>query len=189
MADELTGKRIAILATDGVEQVELTEPRKAVERAGATTVLISLEEGELLAFDHIDHADTFPIDTTVRDVDASEYDGLIVPGGVANGDVLRADEHAVAFVKAFFDQEKPVGAICHAPWVLIEAGVARGRRMTSFPSLQTDLRNAGAEWVDEEVVEDRGVITSRNPDDIPAFSAALVGAFAATAAGTAPQAS
>ena len=156
MAGKLEGKTIAFLATEGVEQVELTEPWKAVEDAGGTAELISLEAGEVQAFNHLDKADTFPVDHTAADADASRYDGLVLPGGVANPDFLRADEDAVAFVRAFFEQAKPVAAICHGPWTLIEAGVVRGRTVTSWPSLQTDLRNAGANWVDEEVLRRPG---------------------------------
>jgi len=179
MADELSGKRIAILvAGEGIEQVELTEPRKALEDAGAEVDLVSPESGEVQAFDHLDKADTFPVDVTVSDADAGDYDGLVLPGGVANPDNLRTDPEAVEFVRSFFEAGKPVGAICHAPWVLIEASVVGGRTLTSYPSLQTDLRNAGAEWVDEEVVVDAGLVTSRNPRDIPAFVAKLVEEFA-----------
>jgi protease I len=174
MAGRLEGRTIAFLATEGVEQVELTEPWKAVEEAGGTPQLISLEPGEVQAFNHLDRGDTFTAHGTVADADASGYDGLVLPGGVANPDFLRADEDAVAFVRAFFDQGKPVGAICHGPWVLIDAGVVAGRTLTSWPSLRTDLRNAGATWVDEEVPVDAGLVPSRNPDDVPAFCAKLV---------------
>src|SRR3954451_17358732 len=149
MADELKGKKIAFLAAEGVEQVELTEPWKAVEQAGGTPELISVEDGEVQAFNHLDKADTFSVDRTVSEADASDYDGLVLPGGVANPDFLRTDEDAVAFVRSFFEQAKPVAAICHAPWTLIEADVVKGRKLTSWPSLRTDLRNAGANWVDE----------------------------------------
>ncbi|MGZ5330480.1 MAG: type 1 glutamine amidotransferase domain-containing protein [Solirubrobacterales bacterium] len=175
MADELQGKKVAFLvANEGIEQVELTEPRKALEEAGAETVLIAPEAGEAQAFNHLDKADTFPVDVTTADADAAEYDGLVLPGGVANPDNLRTDDAAVEFVRAFFDAGKPVAAICHAPWTLIEADVVEGRKLTSWPSLQTDLRNAGAEWVDEEVVVDSGLVTSRKPDDIPAFNAKAI---------------
>lgn len=179
MAGELNGKRIAFLvANEGIEQVELTEPRKAVEEAGAETDLIAPESGEVQAFDHLDKADTFAVDVVVADADASDYDGLVLPGGVANPDNLRTEPEAVEFIRSFFEVGKPVGAICHAPWTLIEASVVEGRTLTSFPSLQTDLRNAGAEWVDEEVVVDAGLVTSRNPDDLPAFNSKIVEEFA-----------
>ncbi|MGZ5358673.1 MAG: type 1 glutamine amidotransferase domain-containing protein [Solirubrobacterales bacterium] len=175
MADELKGRRVAFLvANEGIEQVELTEPRKALEEAGAETVLIAPEAGEAQAFNHLDKADAFPVDVTAADADAAEYDGLVLPGGVANPDNLRTDDAAVEFVRAFFGAGKPVAAICHAPWTLIEADVVEGRKLTSWPSLQTDLRNAGAEWVDEEVVVDSGLVTSRKPDDIPAFNAKAI---------------
>ena len=174
MSDKLEGKRVAFLATDGVEQVELTEPWKAVEEAGGKPELVSLEEGQIQGFDHLDKADTFDVDATVADADASSYDGLVLPGGVANGDFVRADEDAVAFVRAFFEAGKPVGVICHGPWVLVEADVLRGRTITSYPSVKTDLRNAGAEWVDEEVVVDAGLVSSRKPDDLPAFCEKVV---------------
>ncbi|MBA2363240.1 MAG: type 1 glutamine amidotransferase [Chloroflexia bacterium] len=178
MANELQGKKIAFLATDGVEQVELTEPRKAIEEAGAKVELISLEAGEIQGVNGMDKGDTFPVDRPVSEARADEYDGLVLPGGVANPDFLRVDEGAVDFVRAFFEAGKPVGAICHGPWTLVEAGVLTGRTITSWPSLQTDIRNAGGNWVDQEVVTDRGLVTSRNPGDIPAFSAKLVEEFA-----------
>ena len=176
---KLDGKRIAFLATDGVEQVELTEPLDAVRAAGARADLLSLETGRIQGMNHHDKADTFAVDGTVADADASDYDALVLPGGVANPDALRTDADAVRFVRAFFEQGKPVGAICHAPWMLAEAGVVDGTRLTSWPSLQTDLRNAGADWVDEEVVTDGSLVTSRNPDDLDAFDAAIVEHFAA----------
>jgi protease I len=174
MAGELEGKTIAFLATEGVEQVELTEPWKAVEDAGGTAELISLEPGVVQAFNHLDRGDTFSVDHIAAQADPGRYGGLVLPGGVANPDFLRADEDAVGFVRAFFDQGKPVAAICHGPWTLIEAGVVKGRTLTSWPSLRTDLRNAGATWVDEEVHVDQGLVTSRRPDDLPAFCAKLV---------------
>jgi protease I len=175
---KLDGKRIAILATDGVEQVELTKPREALEAEGATTELVSLEAGEIQGFEHLDHADKLPVDKTVTDVSADDYDGILIPGGVANGDFLRADEDAVQLVAAFADQHKPIASICHGPWILVEAGIVKGRTVTSWPSLQTDIRNAGGTWVDEEVHVDQGLVTSRKPDDIPAFSAKAVEEFA-----------
>jgi protease I len=178
MADELKGKKIAFLATDMVEQAELTEPWQALEGAGAELELVSLEDGEIQGFNHYDRSDTFKVDKTVEEADASDYDGLVLPGGVGNPDRLRADENAVAFVRDFFEQGKPVGAICHAPWLLIEAGVVRDRPLTSFPSLQTDVRNAGGKWLDQEVVVDSGLVTSRKPDDLPAFNKKLIEEFA-----------
>ena len=177
MAGELDGKRVAFLATEGVEQVELTEPWKAVEAAGGTPELLSTDSGEVQAFNHLDKADTFTVDRTVSEADASEYDGLVLPGGVANPDFLRMDDTAVAFVRDFFEQGRPVAAICHAPWTLVEADVVRGRVLTSWPSLRTDIRNAGGNWVDEEVHVDEGLVTSRNPDDLPAFCDKIVEEF------------
>ena len=175
---KLDGKTIAFLvANEGVEQVELTEPWKAVEQEGGTPELISIEPGKVQAFNHHDKADTFDVDRTVGDADVERYDGLVLPGGVANPDFLRADENAVAFVRSFFDDAKPVAAICHGPWPLIDAGVVEGRTLTSWPSLRTDLRNAGATWVDEEVHVDEGLVSSRKPDDLPAFCAKLVEEF------------
>jgi protease I len=170
MSNTLSGRRVAfVVAPEGVEQVELTEPWKAVADAGGQPELVSTNAGEVQAFNHLDKADTFPVDKVVTDVSAGDYDGLVLPGGVANPDILRMNPDAVHFVGEFFAQQKPVAAICHAPWTLIEADVVSGRRMTSWPSLRTDLRNAGAEWVDEQVVVDNGLVTSRNPDDLPAF--------------------
>jgi protease I len=175
----LHGKTIAFLvAGEGVEQVELTEPWAAVEDMGGTPKLLSVESGKVQAFHHLDKADTFAVDAVVADADPSSYDGLVLPGGVANPDALRMNEDAVALVREFMESDRPVAAICHAPWTLVEAGVVNGRRLTSWPSLQTDLRNAGAEWVDEEVVVDRNLVTSRKPDDLPAFNDALVELFA-----------
>jgi protease I len=166
---KLDGKKVAFLATDGVEQVELTEPWKKVEEEGGTPELVSLESGEIQGFDHLDKADTFSVDRTVGEASTSDYDGLVLPGGVANPDFLRTNEDAVSFVRAFFEEQKPVAVICHGPWTLVEADVVRGRRITSWPSLRTDIRNAGGEWVDEEVVVDNGLVSSRKPDDLPAF--------------------
>jgi protease I len=175
---KLDGKRIAFLATDGVEEVELTEPRKAVEDEGAEVELLSLKKGEFQGFDHLDKDQVFTADKAVKDASADDYDGLVLPGGVANPDFLRVDENAVRFVRGFFDAKKPVGAICHGPWTLIDAEVVKGRTLTSWPSLRTDLRNAGATWVDEEVHVDQGLVTSRKPDDLPAFNAKIVEEFA-----------
>jgi protease I len=169
--------KVAFLATDMVEQVELTEPWKTVEEQGWQPELVSLEPGEIQGFNHYDKADRFPVDATVKEASAEDYDALVLPGGVGNPDTLRTDEDAVAFVRSFFEQGKPVAAICHAPWTLIEADVVRGKTMTSWPSLQTDLRNAGATWVDEEVRRDGSLVTSRKPDDLPAFNRELVALF------------
>jgi protease I len=178
MPGKLEGKTIAFLvANEGAEQVELTEPWKAVEQEGGTPELISIEPGQVQAFNHLDKGDTFSVDHTASEADVSRYDGLVLPGGVANPDMLRADERAVAFVRSFFDDAKPVAVICHGPWTLIDAGVVAGRTLTSWPSLRTDLRNAGATWVDEEVHVDEGLVSSRKPDDLPAFCAKLVEEF------------
>jgi protease I len=166
---KLDGKRVAFLAADGVEQVELTEPWKKVEEEGGTPELVSLESGEIQGFNHLDHGDTFEVDKTVQEASESDYDGLVLPGGVANPDFLRGDEDAVAFVRSFFEAHKPVAVICHGPWTLVEADVVRGRKITSWPTLRTDIVNAGGNWVDEEVVVDNGLVSSRNPDDLPAF--------------------
>ncbi len=174
MQDRIDGKRIAFLATDGVEQIELTRPWEAVEDAGGHPELVSLEQGSIRGFNHLDKGDEFDVDVTVADADADDYDGLVLPGGVANPDALRMDEDAVSFVRAFFDQHKPVAAICHGPWLLVEADVVSGRTVTSWPSLQTDIRNAGGTWVDEEVVVDEGLVTSRKPDDLEAFCGKVV---------------
>ena len=178
MAGELQGRKIAFLATDGVEQIEYTDPRKAVEEAGATAHLVALEPGEIQGFNHLDKGDRFPVDKAVAEAGADDYDGLVLPGGVANPDFLRADEDAVRFVRSFFEAGKPVAAICHAPWTLVEADVVRGRTLTSWPSLRTDIRNAGGTWVDEQVrVCAHGsntLVTSRRPDDLPAFCDKLV---------------
>ena len=178
MAAKLKGKRVAFLFTEGVEQVELIEPLDAVRNAGADADLVSLEQGTVQMFNHLDKGDTIEVDRAVSSVSASDYDGLVVPGGVANPDALRADDDAVRFVRDFFTQGKPVGIICHGPWILVEAGAAKGRTVTSWPSLRTDLRNAGANWVDQEVVVDNGLVTSRKPDDLPAFCAKIVEEFA-----------
>jgi protease I len=179
MADQsLKGKRVAITAADMVERVELMEPRKALQDAGAETELISLKPGQIRTFNHFDPAESEKVDKAVEEADASDYDALMIPGGVGNPDQLRGDENMVAFVRDFFEQGKPVAVICHGPWVLIDAGVVRDRTMTSWPTVGTDLRNAGANWVDREVVVDSGLVTSRKPDDIPAFNAKMVEEFA-----------
>ena len=179
MSDRLQGKKIAFLtANEGVEQVELTEPLRAVREAGAEAELLAPEAGEVQAFNHLDKGDTFEVDRAVADAEAGEYDGLVLPGGVANPDQLRTKPEALEFVRGFFAAGKPVGVICHGPWTLIDAGVAEGRTFTSWPSLETDLRNAGANWVDEEVHVDQGLVTSRKPDDLEAFNAKLVEEFA-----------
>jgi protease I len=174
MPNRLEGKKVAFLATDGVEQVELTEPWKAVEQEGGKPELVSLESGEIQGFNHLDKDQTFQVDTTAADASADDYDGLVLPGGVANPDFLRTNEDAVKFARAFFEAGKPVAVICHGPWTLVEADVVRGRRITSWPSLKTDIKNAGGEWVDEEVVVDAGLVSSRKPDDLPAFCDKLV---------------
>jgi len=178
MHNILSEKKIAFLATDGFEQVELTKPWDAIKDAGAEVVLISLKSGKIRGFNHDEKADQFTVDKTVEDVSASDFDGLVLPGGVFNPDALRVNKDAVSFVRDFFTQHKPVAAVCHGPWMLIEADVVRGRRVTSWPSLQTDLKNAGATWVDEECVCDRGLVTSRNPDDLPAFCDKAIEEFA-----------
>jgi deglycase len=179
MSDRLQDKKIAFLmANEGVEQVELTEPLQAVVDAGARAELLAPETGEIQAFNHLDKGDTFHVDRAVEEVDPSEYDGLVLPGGVANPDQLRTKPEALEFVRGFFEAGKPVGVICHGPWTLIDAGVAKGRTLTSWPSLQTDLRNAGAEWVDEEVHVDQGLVSSRKPDDLEAFCSKIVEEFA-----------
>lgn len=179
MTDRLQGKKIAFLtANEGVEQVELVEPLEAVREAGAEAELLAPDAGEIQAFNHLDKGDTFDVDLIVGEADADEYDGLVLPGGVANPDQLRTKPEALEFVRGFFQAGKPVGVICHGPWTLIDAGVAKGRTLTSWPSLETDLRNAGADWVDEEVHVDQGLVSSRKPDDLEAFKAKIVEEFA-----------
>jgi protease I len=179
MADDIHGKRIAFLtANEGVEQVELTRPWEAVKEAGGEPELIAPEEGDVQAFNHLDKADTFPVDKTVDQANVDDYDGLVLPGGVANPDNLRTHESAVHFARSFFEAGKPVAAICHAPWTLVEADVVRDRTLTSWPSVQTDIRNAGGNWVDEEVHVDGGLVTSRKPDDLGAFCAKAIEEFA-----------
>ena len=188
MADKkLEGKTIAILAADGVEQVELTEPRKALEEAGAKTELVSLDTGQIQAFNHLDHGDKLTVDKKVSEVGAGDYDAVLIPGGVANGDFLRADEDACRFVADFAKAHKPIASICHGPWVLVETGIVKGRTLTSFPALKTDIRNAGGTWVDEEVHVDQGLVTSRNPDDLPAFTAKMIEEFCEGPHKDAPQ--
>jgi protease I len=180
MANELAGRTIAILAADGVEQVELEQPRQTVEDAGARTELLSIDDGEIQAMNSdINPADTFAVDRKVGDTSIDDYDGLILPGGTCNPDKLRMDSDAVAFVRDFVTAGKPVGVICHGPWTLVEADVVRGRTITSWPSVRTDLRNAGANVVDEEVVTDENITSSRNPDDLPAFCERIVAEFSA----------
>jgi protease I len=179
MSGALDGKTIAFaMANEGVEQVELTEPWQAVKDAGGVPKLLSIESGEVQGFNHLDKADRFPVETTFDEAKVTDYDALVLPGGVANPDRLRLDDNAIAFIRGFFDAGKPVAAICHAPWTLIEADVVKGRTMTSWPSLRTDLTNAGATWVDEDVVHDAGLVTSRKPDDLGAFCSTFVKVFA-----------
>lgn len=178
MSDSLKNKRVAILATDGVEQVELLEPRKALKEAGATTEVISPRPGKIKGWDHTEWGEKISVDTELKNADPAQYDALLLPGGVMNPDHLRQDPEAVQFVKAFFQAGKPVAAICHGPWLLVEADVVRGRKLTSWPSLQTDIRNAGGQWADQEVITDQGLVTSRKPDDIPAFNKKMIEEFA-----------
>jgi protease I len=178
MSKNVHGKRIAFLLTDGFEQVELTEPRKALDEAGAKTEIVSPVKGEIQGMNHNDKGDKFKVDITLEKADPGGFDALVLPGGVMNADELRTYPDAVSFVKAFFDQGKPVAAICHAPWMLVEAKVVSGRTLTSWPSLQTDIRNAGGKWVDREVVQDGQLTTSRKPDDIPIFNRKVLDAFA-----------
>ena len=179
MADgNLNGLKVAILVTDGFEQVEMTEPRKALDEAGAETRLVSPKDGQVKAWKFTEWGDKFPVDVPLSGARPEDFDALLLPGGVINPDKLRVLPEAVAFAKAFFDAGKPVASICHGPWTIIEAGAARGRRLTSWPSLKTDLKNAGAEWVDQEVVVDQGLVTSRKPDDIPAFNREVIKLFA-----------
>ncbi len=176
---QLEGKTVAFLtAQEGVEEVELTEPWKAVQDAGATAKLIAPESSEVQAFNHLDKSSTYPVDQSLEDADPDDYDALVLPGGVANPDQLRTDPRAIEFVQKIFSAGKPVGVVCHGPWTLVEADLVRGRKLTSWPSLQTDIRNAGGEWVNEEVVVDQGLVSSRKPDDLPAFCAKIVEEFA-----------
>ena len=177
MAEELKGMRVAALAADMFEQVELAEPTKALEQAGAKVDIVSIEDGEIQGFDHFDPATTVPVDKTVEEVSADDYHALLIPGGVGNPDLLRGDENAVAFVRGFHDAGKPIAVICHGPWMLVESGIVRGKRVTSWPTLETDIRNAGGDWVDDEVVVDGNIVTSRKPDDIPAFNREMLRIF------------
>jgi protease I len=170
----LKGKKVAILVEDGFEQIELTSPREALEKAGAQTFIISPKAGQVKGWEHTKWGAEFPVDVGIDRANANEYDALLLPGGVMNPDKLRVSKGAVQFVRSFFDQGKPVAAICHGPWMLVEANVVKGRKVTSYPSIQTDLKNAGASWVDQEVVVDQGLVTSRKPDDLPAFNRKLV---------------
>jgi protease I len=179
MADSLNGKKVAIIATDGVEQVELEKPREAVQEAGAQADLLSPKEGQIQAMNHdLEPADKFPVDKQISEASPDDYDALILPGGTVNADKLRIEDDVLSFVNSIFQDGKPVGVICHGPWTLVEAGLVKGRTLTSYPSLQTDIRNAGGEWVDEEVVVDQGLVSSRNPDDLPAFCDKIVEEFA-----------
>ena len=175
---KLNGKRVAILATDGVEQVELTQPRQALDEAGAKTVVVSPKTGSIKGWQHDHWGDQIPVDVQLDQANANDFDALLLPGGVMNPDHLRQNQQAVRFVKQFFDSGKPIAAICHGPWLLVEANVVRGRTVTSWPSLQTDIRNAGGDWVDREVATDMGLVTSRKPDDIPAFNRKMIEEFA-----------
>ena len=177
MAELLKGKKVAILAADMFERVELEEPRKALEDAGANTEIVSLDAGEIKGFDHFDPANTVKVDRTIEEVSPDEFDALLIPGGVGNPDQLRGDENVVSFVREFHASGKPMAVICHGPWVLVESGVVRGKRLTSWPTLETDIRNAGGEWVDDEVVVDGNLVTSRKPDDIPAFTREMTRLF------------
>jgi len=177
MSNELKGKRVAILVADGFEQVEMTKPRQALDDAGAKTEIVSPAQGQVQGWNHQEKADRFPVDKALSSANASDYDALLLPGGVMNPDQLRTKPEAVKFVKSFFQGHKPVAAICHGPWLLAEAGVVRGRKLTSWPSIKTDLSNAGANWVDQPVVSDDGLVTSRKPDDIPAFNRKMVEEF------------
>jgi protease I len=179
MEKKLTGKRVAILVADGFEQAELTGPKEALEAAGAETQIVSPNEETVAGWHHYDAGDLFDVDVPLAEAEAANFDALLLPGGVANPDQLRMNPEAVRFVKSFFDAGKPVAAICHGPWTLIEAGAVRGRKMTSWPSIKTDLINAGANWVDEQAVTDDGLVTSRKPDDIPAFNEKMIEEFAA----------
>jgi protease I len=178
MANKLDGKKVAILVADFFEQVEMTKPRDALQEAGAEVTIVSPKSGQIQGMNHADKGDKFDVDLTLDDAKAEDYDALVIPGGTMNPDTLRSTDAALEFTRHFFQAQKPVAAICHGPWVLVDAGVARGRTMTSWPAIQTDLKNAGATWVDEEVVVDNGLVTSRKPDDIPAFNRKMIEEFA-----------
>jgi len=185
-AGKLKGKRVAILVADGFEQVELDQPRKALEEAGAKTLIVSPQSGQVKAWNSTDWGEKLPVDVPLKDAKAEQFDALLLPGGVMNPDKLRMDPKAVEFVKEFFEEGKPVAAICHGPWTLVEAGAVRGRTLTSWPSLKTDIRNAGGTWEDKEVVVDHGLVTSRKPADIPAFNRRMIEDFAAARSSAAP---
>jgi protease I len=178
VSETLKGKRVAILATDGFEQVELTEPKKALENAGANTQIVSPKDGQIKGWNHTDWGDSVKVDVNLKSAKPENYDALLLPGGVMNPDRLRMEPAAIQFAKAFFEAHKPVAAICHGPWLLVEAGVLKGRKLTSWPSLKTDITNAGGQWTDQEVVTDHGLVTSRKPDDIPAFNEKIIEEFA-----------
>jgi protease I len=178
MTGQLSGHKVAILVANGFEQVEMTEPREALDGAGATTQIVSLEDGTVKGWESTDWGDKFDVDVPLDSANPEDFDALLLPGGVMNPDKLRMNKKAVAFVKAFVDAGKPIAAICHGPWTLIETGAVRGREMTSFPSIQTDLKNAGARWTDQPVVTDKGIVTSRKPDDIPQFNKKMIEEFA-----------
>ncbi|HEY0738366.1 MAG TPA: type 1 glutamine amidotransferase domain-containing protein [Herpetosiphonaceae bacterium] len=178
MSQQLNGKKVAILVAHGFEQVELTEPKQALEQAGAQTHIVSPEQGQVKGWQHTEWGDQFPIDVPLNQASADDYDALLLPGGVMNPDHLRRNQQALQFVRSFFEAGKPVAAICHGPWTLIDAGLVKGRKMTSYESIQSDLKNAGAQWVDQEVVVDQGLVTSRKPDDIPAFNRKMIEEFA-----------
>jgi protease I len=177
LAQPLKGRKVAILAADMFERVELEEPRKALEEAGAKTEIVSIHDGQIEGFDHFEPATKIDVDRTVEEASPDDYDAILIPGGVGNPDQLRGDENAVAFVRGFYDAGKPMAVICHGPWLLVETGIVRGHRVTSWPTLETDIRNAGGEWVDQEVVVDDGIVTSRKPDDIPAFNRKMIDVF------------
>jgi len=177
MANELSGKKVAILVADGFEQVEMTEPRKALDNEGAQTTIVSVKSGQIQGMHHADKGDKFDVNLTLDDADPADFDALMIPGGLMNPDTLRSTPKALEFTRHFFEEGKPVAAICHGPWVLIDAGVARGRTLTSWPAIKTDVRNAGGNWVDKEVVVDNGLVTSRKPDDIPAFNRKMIEEF------------